>query len=140
MLVAGHNLPGGGFAGGLIAGLAFSIRYLAGGGTELRMATPFSAGTFLGAGLAIAVLYVVWPLFIGDAAFTSHVYDFWLPVFGDVHFVTTIIFDVGVYLLVIGLVLDILRSLGQGVDDAIADHTVNINEEVVATPHRKADS
>lgn len=140
MLVAGHNLPGGGFAGGLIAGLAFSIRYLAGGGTELRMATPFSAGTFLGAGLAIAVLYVVWPLFIGDAAFTSHVYDFWLPVFGDVHFVTTIIFDVGVYLLVIGLVLDILRSLGQGVDDAIADRTVNIDEEVITTPHRKADS
>lgn len=40
LLVAGHNLPGGGFAGGLTAGLALAIRYLAGGRLELAEASP----------------------------------------------------------------------------------------------------
>ena len=54
LLLAGHNLPGGGFAGGLTAGLALTIRYLAGGRFELREATPVGAGTLLGIGLATA--------------------------------------------------------------------------------------
>src|SRR5699024_9323397 len=86
MLIAGHNLPGGGFAGGLMVGLAFAVRYLAGGGAELRAASPFSAGTFLGAGLGIATLYALAPALWGDPIFSSYVLDFWLPVFGDVHF------------------------------------------------------
>lgn len=138
MLVAGHNLPGGGFAGGLLAGLAFAIRYLAGGGTELRLSLPFSAGTFLGAGLAIATLYGIAPLFVGDPVFTSYVFDFWLPIFGDVHLVTAVVFDIGVYLLVIGLVLDILRSLGEHVDDAISDHNVAVSEQIVAHDRKES--
>lgn len=121
MLVAGHNLPGGGFAGGLVVGLAFAVRYLAGGGAELRAASPLSAGAFLGTGLGIAALYAVAPVFWGDPVFSSYVLDFWLPVFGDVHFVTATIFDIGVYLLVIGLVLDILRSLGERIDQKLID-------------------
>ncbi|MGV3016189.1 Na+/H+ antiporter subunit A [Rothia sp. 88186D007BW] len=116
MLIAGHNLPGGGFAGGLMVGLAFVVRYLAGGGAELRAASPLSAGTFLGMGLGIAALYALAPALWGDPIFSSYVLDFWLPIFGDVHFVTATIFDIGVYLLVIGLVLDILRSLGERID------------------------
>ncbi|WP_237200643.1 Na+/H+ antiporter subunit A [Rothia nasimurium] len=119
MLIAGHNLPGGGFAGGLMVGLAFAVRYLAGGGAELRAASPVSAGTFLGAGLGIATLYALAPALWGDPIFSSYVIDFWLPVFGDVHFVTATIFDIGVYLLVIGLVLDILRSLGERIDQKL---------------------
>lgn len=134
LLVAGHNLPGGGFAGGLIAGLAFTIRYLAGGGVELSSAVPFSAGTFLGSGLAIAVLYILAPLAVGDPVFTSYVWDFWLPIFGDVHLASAIFFDIGVYLLVIGLVLDILRSLGVGIDDSISDETLNVTEQIAEQP------
>ena len=54
LLLAGHNLPGGGFAGGLLAGLALTVRYLAGGRVELAEATPVSAGLLLGMGLATA--------------------------------------------------------------------------------------
>lgn len=116
MLFAGHNLPGGGFAGGLMVGLAFTVRYLAGGGAELRAASPISAGAYLGLGLGIAAAYALAPALWGDPIFSSYVLDFHLPVFGDVHFVTATIFDIGVYLLVIGLILDILRSLGERID------------------------
>ena len=49
---AGHNTPGGGFAGGLTAGLALVLRYLAGGRYELGETLPLDAGKILGAGLA----------------------------------------------------------------------------------------
>ena len=47
---AGHNTPGGGFAGGLTAGLALVLRYLAGGRYELGETLPLDAGKILGAG------------------------------------------------------------------------------------------
>ena len=50
----GHNTPGGGFAGGLTAGLALVLRYLAGGRYELGETLPFDAGKILGAGLALS--------------------------------------------------------------------------------------
>lgn len=121
MLVAGHNLPGGGFAGGLLVGLAFVVRYLAGGGNELKVASPLSAGTFLGLGLGIAALYAIFPLFLGDPVFTSYTLEWHMPIFGEVKFVTATIFDIGVYLLVIGLVLDVLRSLGQKIDEKLEE-------------------
>jgi multicomponent Na+:H+ antiporter subunit A len=50
---AGHNTPGGGFAGGLTAGLALVLRYLAGGRYELGETLPLDAGKILGAGLGL---------------------------------------------------------------------------------------
>ncbi|WMY78377.1 Na+/H+ antiporter subunit A [Citricoccus sp. I39-566] len=116
LLLAGHNTPGGGFAGGLIAGLALTIRYLAGGRYELEQAMPIPAGVLLGSGLAVAALTGMAPLFFGGQVFQSAIIEFSLPVFGDIKFVTSTIFDIGVYLVVIGLVIDVLRSLGSEVD------------------------
>ncbi len=117
LLLAGHNLPGGGFAGGLVAGLALTVRYLAGGRFELREAAPISAGMLLGTGLALAALTGLVPLFLGGEVFQSAIIQFWLPVFGDIKFVTSTLFDIGVYLVVIGLALDVLRSLGAEIDE-----------------------
>ncbi|TKV25701.1 Na+/H+ antiporter subunit A [Arthrobacter sp. NamB2] len=117
LLVAGHNLPGGGFAGGLMAGLALAIRYLAGGRFELAEASPVSAGALLGIGLAIVSLTAAAPLLVGGAVLESYILEFWLPVFGDVKFVTSTTFDIGVYVIVVGLVLDVLRSLGSEIDE-----------------------
>ncbi|GAP54805.1 na(+)/H(+) antiporter subunit B, partial [Arthrobacter sp. Hiyo6] len=122
LLLAGHNLPGGGFAGGLTAGLALTLRYLAGGRFELREATPVGAGTLLGIGLATAAVSGVMPLLLGGQVFQSAVIELWLPVFGDVKFVTSTIFDIGVYIVVIGLVLDVLRSLGAEIDEHFEEH------------------
>ncbi|WP_243228551.1 Na+/H+ antiporter subunit A [Microbacterium sp. CIAB417] len=116
LLFAGHNSPGGGFAGGLVAGMALVMRYIAGGRWELGAAAPTDAGRLLGAGLIIAVGTAVVPLFFGLSPLTSTFWEWEIPIIGHMEFVTSTIFDIGVYLVVIGLVLDVLRSLGAEVD------------------------
>ena len=116
LLMAGHNLPGGGFAGGLVAGLALALRYLAGGRYELSEAAPVQAGLVLGAGMAIAVLAGVLPLLFGGTVFASATPVVHVPLLGELHFPSALIFDIGVYLVVVGVILDFLRSLGAQID------------------------
>lgn len=114
---AGHNAPGGGFAGGLVASLAFSLRYLAGGREELEEALPIDAGRILGTGLFVAATAVLWPMvLLGEPPLTSHIWDLTLPLIGEIHIASALIFDLGVYLIVIGLTMHILNSLGGQLD------------------------
>jgi multicomponent Na+:H+ antiporter subunit A len=139
LLLAGHNLPGGGFAGGLTAGLALTIRYLAGGRYELREATPVSAGTLLGIGLATAAASGVTPLLLGGQVFQSAIIELWLPVFGDIKFVTSTLFDIGVYIVVVGLVLDVLRSLGAEIDEHFEEGPGEQSEDQHQDQHQDRD-
>ena len=116
---SGHNAPGGGFAGGLTAGLALVLRYLAGGRYELGEAVPIDAGKILGLGLALSAGTAITSLFLGAPALSSAVFEFTLPLIGHVKLVTALFFDLGVYLIVVGLVLDVLRSLGARLDAEI---------------------
>jgi multicomponent Na+:H+ antiporter subunit A len=127
-LYVGHNAPGGGFAAGLVAGLALVIRYLAGGSHELDEAAPVDAGRVLGIGLLVAAAGILWPVLIGGRIGQSYdaairlpwlqdvVLPWGAPLFGEFHVVTSLFFDIGVYLVVVGLLLDVLRSLGAEVD------------------------
>lgn len=126
LLLSGHNAPGGGFAGGLIAGIALIIRYLAGGRYELGEAAPIHPGLLLGTGLFLSVGVGLIPLAFGGMPLESFIIEATFPVLGHVKLVTTVFFDIGVYLVVIGLVLDLLRSLGAEIDrhidvDLVAD-------------------
>ncbi|MEU1755316.1 Na+/H+ antiporter subunit A [Micromonospora matsumotoense] len=116
LLFSGHNAPGGGFAGGLVASLALAVRYLAGGRYELAEAAPVGAGTVLGAGLAISVGVGVLSLLATGTVLESVKVDLPLPGLGGPYLVTSLFFDIGVYLIVVGLMLDILRSLGAEID------------------------
>ncbi|SDT17939.1 multisubunit sodium/proton antiporter, MrpA subunit /multisubunit sodium/proton antiporter, MrpB subunit [Microlunatus soli] len=116
LLFTGHNAPGGGFAAGLITGLALAVRYLAGGAGELVEAAPVDAGKVLGLGLVVSVLSAVAPMPFGGRILESYAVDLHLGVLGDVHLVTSMFFDIGVYLVVVGVMLDLIRSLGAGVD------------------------
>ncbi|MFT3862466.1 Na+/H+ antiporter subunit A [Micropruina sp.] len=129
LLLAGHNAPGGGFAGGLVAGIALMVRYLAAGRRELDEAAPFDAGRLLGIGLAVAVFAAVTPALLGGKIFQSYDLELVIPgweylrtpwgdwtLFGQMHLVSSTVFDIGVYLIVIGVVLDLTRSLGAGID------------------------
>ena len=117
---AGHNTPGGGFAGGLTAGLALVLRYLAGGRYELGETLPFDAGKILGVGLGLSAGTAVASLLMGAPVLSSALILLDLPVLGTVKFGTALFFDLGVYLIVVGLVLDVLRSLGARVDVEMA--------------------
>ncbi|MGZ4572408.1 MAG: hydrogen gas-evolving membrane-bound hydrogenase subunit E, partial [Blastococcus sp.] len=116
LLFSGHNAPGGGFAGGLVAGLALVLRYLAGGRYELGEAAPVAPGLLLGAGLLVAGGTALGGLVAGGDALQTVVLAATLPVLGEVKLVTSLFFDIGVYLIVVGLVLDVLRSLGAELD------------------------
>ncbi|MBY6680456.1 Na+/H+ antiporter subunit A [Rhodococcus sp. BP-316] len=116
---AGHNAPGGGFAGGLTAGLALVLRYLAGGRYELGETVPFDAGKILGIGLLFAGGTALASLFLGAPVLSSATFEVTLPILGDIKMVTALFFDLGVYLIVVGLVLDVLRSLGARLDAQI---------------------
>ncbi|PFG32024.1 Na+/H+ antiporter subunit A [Paramicrobacterium agarici] len=126
LLFVGHNQPGGGFAGGLLAGLALIARYLAGGRFELAEAVTVDAGKILGAGILLAVGTAVGSLFFGADALTSAYLEADVAVLGHLSIGTSTIFDIGVYLVVVGLILDILRSLGGEVDRQLDDAEVSV--------------
>jgi len=116
LLFSGHNQPGGGFAAGLVTGIALTVRYLAGGRYELGEAAPVQPGVLLGTGLFLSAGVGLGGLLVGGSVLRSWIVDLHLPLLGDVHLVTSLFFDIGVYLVVVGLVLDILRSLGAELD------------------------
>ena len=119
LLFAGHNDPGGGFAAGMVTGLALVVRYLAGGRYELDEAAPIDAGVLMGTGLFVAAASGLAPLALGGAVLQSAKVDLVVPLLGEVHLVTSTFFDIGVYLVVVGLVLDLLRALGSRIDRQI---------------------
>ncbi|QZY51855.1 Na+/H+ antiporter subunit A [Leucobacter tenebrionis] len=133
LLLAGHNAPGGGFAGGLVAGLALVARYLAGGRYELGATVPLDAGRILGTGLALAVSMALLPMFFGQSALASAWIDLDLGPFGTVPLVTSTLFDIGVYLVVFGLILDVLRSLGAEIDEHEEADSAAFEEEEVSS-------
>ncbi|NUS43556.1 MAG: Na+/H+ antiporter subunit A [Mycobacteriaceae bacterium] len=136
---SGHNAPGGGFAGGLTAGLGLVLRYLAGGRYELGEAAPVDAGQVLGIGLLCTIGTAVGSLLLGAPPLSSAVLTAHLPVLGAIHFNTAMVFDLGVYLIVVGLVLDVLRSLGARLD-SIAERGGLLSGElpIVARPTAEA--
>ncbi|HEY7815430.1 MAG TPA: Na+/H+ antiporter subunit A [Nakamurella sp.] len=116
VLFVGHDAPGGGFAAGLIVGLALALRYIAGGAFELGEAAPWDPGILMGTGLFISSATAVYGVIAGGAALQSTILKATVPLLGDLKFVTSSIFDIGVYLIVIGLVLDVLRAMGAELD------------------------
>ena len=112
LLFAGHNAPGGGFVGGLVAGAAFVLRYVEGGAEEVERATPMSAMAFMGTGLGLAVATGAASWLTGGRFLESGKLALDLPVLGTAKASTALVFDVGVYLVVVGLVVGVLTTLG----------------------------
>jgi multicomponent Na+:H+ antiporter subunit A len=112
LLFAGHNQPGGGFVGGLVAGAAFVLRYVAGGRAALKAAVPVDPGVPVGAGLALAAATGMAAWLFGAQFLESGKIELTLPVLGYLKVTSALPFDTGVYLVVVGLVLGVLRTLG----------------------------
>ncbi|AQQ16114.1 Na(+)/H(+) antiporter subunit A [Corynebacterium glaucum] len=113
---SGHNAPGGGFAGGLVAALAFSLRYLAGGREEIEEALPVDPAKLLGTGVMISFIAVVTPMFFGYPPLISNYVTLELPLIGEFDVPSALVFDAGVYVIVIGLIMHVLTSMGAYLD------------------------
>jgi multisubunit Na+/H+ antiporter MnhB subunit len=112
LLFAGHNQPGGGFVGGLVGGAAVSLRYIAGGIDEVRSITRIAPWTILGSGLLLAATMAIVPLAFGADVLEAGAASWDLPMVGSVKVTSSLPFDVGVYLLVVGLVLMVFEAFG----------------------------
>ncbi|WP_433443115.1 Na+/H+ antiporter subunit A [Nonomuraea sp. CA-141351] len=119
LLFIGHSAVGGGFAGGIVAGMAITVRYLAGGRNELAVAVPVHAGVLMGIGLTLSTGTALAGLLFGRAALDMLATDMTVPLLGHLHLSTGLLFDLGVYVSVAGMVQDILRGLGAELDRQI---------------------
>ncbi len=116
LLFAGHNQPGGGFVGGLVAAAAFALRYIAGGFDELLATLRVRPWNLLSAGLALAVGSALAPLAFGNAPLDHRSVEWQFELLGKVKITSATVFDTGVYLIVVGLVLMIFEALGDAAD------------------------
>ena len=111
-LFVGHNLPGGGFVGGLTAGAAVSLRYVSGGANAVRSTFRAPSHVILGVGLTLSAVTAIVPVVLGGAVLEHGEFETKLPIFGKVKFVSALPFDIGVFLVVIGLVLMAFAAFG----------------------------
>jgi multicomponent Na+:H+ antiporter subunit A len=112
LLFVGHNQPGGGFVGGIVAGAAVALRYVAGGIDDVRSLSRARPWTVLGAGLLVSAVTAAVPLLFGGAVLEGALVETDLPLLGHVKLTSALAFDVGVYLVVLGLVLMVFESFG----------------------------
>ena len=109
LLFRGHNEPGGGFIGGLIGGIAFVFHAMVFDSRITLRVFRLNPVRLIAVGLSLALISGFIALFSGDPFMTASWTDFYLPLIGRPG--TPIIFDIGVYLLVIGVVLQITFTM-----------------------------
>jgi multicomponent Na+:H+ antiporter subunit B len=114
VLYRGHNLPGGGFIGGLMAAVAYILVGLGSGMPAAKAKLRVDPVTLLGLGLAVAILSGL-PGMVNGGAFLTGAWlpTFTLPLLGKMHLGTPLVFDVGVYLVVIGFTLHTTFNLAE---------------------------
>ncbi|WP_029033968.1 Na+/H+ antiporter subunit B [Salinimicrobium terrae] len=112
ILLRGHYLPGGGFVGGLIASIAFVLHAFANGLGDTRKLLKFHPGFLMPAGLSVAFLSGISPIiFTGEPLMTGIWYPDSLPIVGNLG--SALFFDIGVYLVVLGVTLTIIFSISE---------------------------
>lgn len=111
LLLRGHNEPGGGFAGGLVAAAAFVLYSIAADVTTTRRALRFEPQNFIGVGLLCAIISGLPALLFGKPYLSSWWGQIKVPGFLDIKLGTPFFFDLGVYLVVLGVTLKILLPL-----------------------------
>ena len=114
LLLRGHNQPGGGFVGGLVVAASFVLYSIAFGVDAARRALPVRSSTLLGIGLLVALVSGLPGVVLGQPFMTS----MWTTIaFGSTKLDvgTPLVFDIGVFLAVIGVVLTIVFTLADSI-------------------------
>jgi len=109
LLMRGHNFPGGGFVGGLVAASAFSLLALAEGIDKARKTLKVSPEFLIPSGLLLSVASGLVSVFYGEVVFQGIWINILIPVMGKIG--TPFLFDTGVYIVVTGITLKIIFTI-----------------------------
>ena len=113
IFLRGHNMPGGGFIAGLITSVALIQQYIAHGVDWVKPRLKIEYQTLIALGVLIATLTGIGSWYF-DRPFMTTWFDYFdIPYIGEIELASALIFDLGVYLTVIGSSLLILASLGK---------------------------
>jgi len=116
LLLRGHNEPGGGFIAGLVAASAVALHLFFSDVASARRLIFVDPRDLLGWGLTFALISGLPAMFLGQPFLTSQWLEVNVPMFGMLKVGTPLLFDIGVYLVVLGTVLNILLSLAEAED------------------------
>ena len=120
----GHNLPGGGFIAGLITAVALILQYVGSGEKWTTQRWGVNYHHLAGTGVLIAGLTGLGSFAFGYPFLTSSFGYFHFPLVGEVELATAMLFDLGVYLTVVGATLLILANIGKLSGSRIARETL----------------
>lgn len=98
----GHNLPGGGFIAGVIFAIGIIVQYMISGIHWVEMRSRIKPQNWLAAGLFLSVLAGLLPLFYDLPFLSALAGNIYIPLVGDVHLSSVMLFDLGVFALVVG--------------------------------------
>lgn len=116
-LFVGHNQPGGGFVGGLVAGIALALRFVVGGTPAVRETVPVPPWIVLGIGLCLSALTAMVPIVLGHGVLDHAAFEWKLPLLGKIKATSALPFDIGVYLVVVGVALTAFAAFGEDSDE-----------------------
>jgi len=112
LFLRGHDLPGGGFAAGVALAIGFLLQYLAANVRWVEDRLRILPVRWMGAGLIMAAATGVGSILFGYPFLTASARYVSLPVIGDVPVATALLFDVGIFALVVGATIVVLIALG----------------------------
>lgn len=117
LLLRGHNEPGGGFVGGLVAASSFALYALAFGVSAAREVLGRDPRTLIGVGLLAALGSGIVSLAVRQPLMTGQWGVIHTTGLGQVHVGTPVLFDLGVYLVVMGITLTIILTLAENPEE-----------------------
>lgn len=136
ILLRGHDAPGGGFAGGLVAATAFTMMVIAEDADSARRALRISPRSLIGLGLLVAAGSGVVGAIAGGHFLQAVFLDLPALAAGRLQLSTAFLFDVGVYLTVIGVTLTIVFTLSEAVADERHPDARQANADEASEPTR----
>lgn len=113
LFFAGHNDPGGGFIGGLMTASALLLMYLSFDMKTLKKALPFDFPALIAVGLLLALGTGVTTMLLGYPFLTQFFDYFQLPIIGETELTTALPFDLGIFLVVVGIALTITLTIAE---------------------------
>ncbi|MCL4464515.1 MAG: hypothetical protein M1389_00520 [Chloroflexi bacterium] len=113
LLLRGHNSPGGGFIAGVTAAAIIALQYVAFGHNRAGKLFPDDHLKFFGVGLLLAAATGIASMVFGRPFLTSTFEFYHLPFFGEMELASAMLFDFGIFLVVVGAINCVVNALGE---------------------------